>query len=363
VQVEDGLRTLNRDCFDRAWIERESRRHRVGNTFFEKSLYAFELLGRLAEEGLDFVFKGGTSLLLRLPNPRRLSIDVDIVCRAPSDRLVRILEACATDPFTGVVPDNRQHKRKLPRRRHWNFQFNSINPDSCPEPYIILDVLEEDCLYPDVEDIEIRTKFFAADHSIRVRVPTVDNLLADKLTTFAPETIGQDYDAEHPEKMIKHLFDIGELFNVAESLHTVQDVYTRIAAAEMGYREAECNRDECLDNTIATARLVTALAVNRDLDAEKCPIIRSGIEALRGHLLGISFTINDAAIAAGKAALLATVIKHGATGTPVLDLRYNKAKLDIVRAAAPLSDPAFSKLAQVSPEAFYYWHLAAQMHG
>lgn len=362
MQVEDGLRTLNRDCFDKAWIERESRRHRTGNTFFEKSLYAFELLGRLKQEGLDFVFKGGTSLLLRLPNPRRLSIDVDIVCREPSDRLVRVLANCATDPFTGFEEDKRPHKRKLPRRRHWNLHFNSINPESCPEPYIILDVLEEDCLYPDVEDIEIRTKFFGTDHSIRVRVPTVDNLLADKLTTFAPETIGQDYDAEHPEKMIKHLFDIGELFNVAESLHAVQDVYARIAAAEIGYREAKWGRETCLDNTIATARLVTALVVNRDLDAERCPIIRSGIEALRGHLLGTSFTINDAAIAAGKAALLATAIKHGATGTPIRDLRYSSSKLDIVRAAAPLGDPVFAKLAQASPEAFYYWHLAAQMH-
>ena len=121
------MRTLNRQCFDRAWIERESRGHRVGNTFFEKSLYAFELLGRLAEEGLDFVFKGGTSLLLRLPKPRRLSIDVDIVCRESSDRLVRILKNCATPPFTGQEEDERRHNRP-PRRRHWNFHFDSINP-------------------------------------------------------------------------------------------------------------------------------------------------------------------------------------------------------------------------------------------
>jgi len=42
------MRTLQRQCFDKAWIESESRRHRTGNTFFEKCLYAFELLGRLS---------------------------------------------------------------------------------------------------------------------------------------------------------------------------------------------------------------------------------------------------------------------------------------------------------------------------
>jgi predicted nucleotidyltransferase component of viral defense system len=46
----------------------------------ERSLYALTLLGRLVDSGLPFIFKGGTSLILHLPQIRRLSIDVDIVC-------------------------------------------------------------------------------------------------------------------------------------------------------------------------------------------------------------------------------------------------------------------------------------------
>jgi Nucleotidyl transferase AbiEii toxin, Type IV TA system len=358
--MEDGLRTLSRNCFNKAWIEAESRRHRVGNTFFEKSLYAFELLGRLAEGGLDFVFKGGTSLLLRLPEPRRLSIDVDIVCRESADRLEHILKNCVGAPFKGMEEDERHHHR-LPRRRHWNFHFDSINPEGSREPYIILDVLDEDCLYSDVDNIEIRTKFFTTDHSVRVRVPTVDNLLADKLTAFAPETIGQVYSADHPEKMIKHLFDIGELFNMAESLHALQDVYARIAEAEIGYRAGKYSKTDCLENTIQTARLVTALAVNRDLSTDKSSILRSGIADLRGHLIGVNFSIVDAAVAASKAALLAASIKQGLTATPLATLRYDKSKLPAIRAANSLKDPEFAKLSQVSPEAFYYWHLVEGM--
>jgi predicted nucleotidyltransferase component of viral defense system len=347
------LRTLNKGCFEKSWIEAESRRHRTGNTFFEKGIHAFELLGRLSQEGLDFVFKGGTSLLLRLPKPRRLSIDVDIVCRESADRLERILKKCAGTPFTGVEEDARHHNRP-PRRRHWNFSYNSITPDHCPEPYIILDVLEEDCLYPDVDPVEIRTPFFTADHTIRVRVPTVDNLLADKLTAFAPGTIGQEYSDEHPEKIVKHLFDIGELFNAAEQLHTIQRVYDTIARAEIGYRQGEWSVTDCLGSTIQAAKLVTALAVNQNLHPENSVRLRRGIAELGGHLLGINFTAVHAAAAAGKAALLATVIKHGATGTPIQDLRYDRSKLAAIN--TPLSDPVFAKLAQVAPEAFYYWH-------
>lgn len=46
----------------------------------ERCTLALELVGRLKQHGLEFIFKGGTSLLLHLPDPRRLSIDVDILC-------------------------------------------------------------------------------------------------------------------------------------------------------------------------------------------------------------------------------------------------------------------------------------------
>ena len=149
---------------------------KTGNTFLEKCLHAFELLGRLQQEGLDFVFKGGTSLLLRIPEPHRLSIDIDIVCR--DARLERVLGNCVGTPFTRVEEDKRRHNHP-PRRRHWNFHYNSVNPEGAAEPYVILDVLEEDVLYPDVETIPIAASFLEPDHAISVRVPTIDNLLAE----------------------------------------------------------------------------------------------------------------------------------------------------------------------------------------
>lgn len=129
---------------------------KTGHTFLEKCLHAFELLGRLQQEELDFVFKGGTSLQLRIADPHRLSVGIDIVLRDP--RLERVLDSCVGPPFTRLEEDKRRHNRP-PRRRHWNFHYNSINPEGSPEPYVILDVLEEDVLYPDVETIPIAGSF------------------------------------------------------------------------------------------------------------------------------------------------------------------------------------------------------------
>ena len=45
----------------------------------ERSLYALGLLEALSVVGLEFIFKGGSSMLLLLDHPMRLSTDIDIV--------------------------------------------------------------------------------------------------------------------------------------------------------------------------------------------------------------------------------------------------------------------------------------------
>lgn len=356
------MRTLNKDCFRKEWIDARSREIRTGNTFLEKCLHAFELLGRLQQEGLDFVFKGGTSLLLRLPEPKRLSIDIDIVSRERPDRLERILGRCVSPPFTGHEEDRRHHNRP-PRRRHWNFQYNSINPAG-PEQYVILDVLEEDVLYPDVEDVVIKTAFLEPDHEIRVRVPTVDNLLADKLTAFAPETIGQPYIDDHREKILKHLFDIGELFNAAEDMNVIRNVYRRIAAAEIDYRKGEktVTIDQCLDNTIETARLVSGMQINKNFDEGKCQLLRDGIGDLANHLIGTSFNIREAATAAGKAAFLAASIRRDAMSS-LTGVRFDLKQVAELAGKSLARFPELNGIEKVNPEAFHYWDLTSQRLG
>jgi predicted nucleotidyltransferase component of viral defense system len=45
----------------------------------KKMIMALTLLENLRNSGLDFVFKGGTSLILLFKTPRRFSIDIDIL--------------------------------------------------------------------------------------------------------------------------------------------------------------------------------------------------------------------------------------------------------------------------------------------
>ena len=67
--IDLGALMINPQCFQKEWILglRQNKFTKTAFQLIEKSIYAFELLGLLAQSGKDFVFKGGTSLLLLVP--------------------------------------------------------------------------------------------------------------------------------------------------------------------------------------------------------------------------------------------------------------------------------------------------------
>ena len=50
----------------------------------EKTIGALYLVESLANEGLEFIFKGGTSLVILLNEIKRFSVDVDIITEESS---------------------------------------------------------------------------------------------------------------------------------------------------------------------------------------------------------------------------------------------------------------------------------------
>jgi hypothetical protein len=80
-------------CFTKIWqAQKRAELSGCDPVLLEKTIHVFALLDALASQGVDFVFEGGTSLLLRLPKIRRLSIDADIICDLPPAELDAALE-------------------------------------------------------------------------------------------------------------------------------------------------------------------------------------------------------------------------------------------------------------------------------
>ena len=65
----------------------------------ERALYALGLLEALAQTGMEFIFKGGSCLMLLLPHLMRLSTDIDIIVDPGTDVKEFIERAAEIFPF------------------------------------------------------------------------------------------------------------------------------------------------------------------------------------------------------------------------------------------------------------------------
>jgi hypothetical protein len=296
-------------CFTVAWLENKRRELRgVDPSLLERALHAFALLGHLAESDLEFVFKGGTSLLLHVPVIRRLSIDIDILCSTPATELDRVLvEVAKVPPFIRYAEDE-WGSRGLPERRHFKFFYNPIVTGN-PAPYVFLDVVEEPHVPHDVIVKPITPEILEIRREILVNVPTVESLLADKLTAFAPRTTGVPYtpaNGNPPDNMqiVKQLFDVGELFNLAEDLPAVRRVYQRVFDLENVYHGGGFTVNDALEDTLNASLSLSLHRLKGMKDSREGFLLEDGVRKLTSHLVNHRFNLDMAKLAAAKAALI-----------------------------------------------------------
>ncbi|MBI3098233.1 MAG: nucleotidyl transferase AbiEii/AbiGii toxin family protein [Planctomycetes bacterium] len=345
-------------CFTKTWID--AKRADLGGgdpVLVEKAIHAFALVGQLARRDIPFVFKGGTSLLLRLPRFRRLSIDVDILCPLPDADLDRILaEAGRSSPFQGYEEDRRDPVRRLPARRHFRFHYRPVDLNN-PGPFVLLDVVKEEQIYPDISDVSIQTPLFEAESEVLVKVPTLENLLGDKLTAFAPNTVGIPCMEDSAMQVMKQIFDVGALFDAAGNFASVAAAYEAVFQAENGYREGRFTREQALSDTIETARRYCHYHFRGAAPHPHQELLERGRQTLQSHLIGASFTEPEAKVAAAKAAFLASALQDKTLHRLGQPFRYDPSTATGL-AGVSLPDPVLQRLRGGNLESFHYWALA-----
>lgn len=344
---------IHTHCFDRTWIDAKQAELRLRDPgLLEKCIHALQLLGLLAQSGIPFVFKGGTSMVLLLERLRRLSIDIGIVSESPDAVDMAFLQRVAQDSrFVRVEEDDRGDHR-LPRRRHFKFFYTSAYTSI--DNYVMLDVLQERNLYPVTRRIPIRASFIEMVREIEAALPTVDALLADKLTAFAPNTVGVKLTAESNMQVIKQVVDVGELFERAADLPQIRQTYGAMFEAENGYRGNAFTRNQALDDTITTALQICEIRL-RPQD-QMTALIDAARKRLENHLFGPALDMDNLKVAAARAACLAALIRNPASPLTITEIRYDPARVaELRQARISLSQP-LNRLSQTNPEAFFYWH-------
>lgn len=340
-------------CFTRAWIaKKRGEMGSVDPALLEKSIHALALLCALGESSMPFVFKGGTSMILLLKEFHRLSIDIDIVTLMPHAEYEPILADIGQRlPFLGHEKDDRG-ERGLPHRTHFKFFYDSAI--SKRRDYVLLDILEEKDLYPKVEANLVKVPFIELEKAVKVRMPVIDCLLGDKLTAFAPNTIGIHYAQKSSMQIIKQLFDVGELFNAAEDLALVRKSYQALSEEEIRYRGGKYTQEQALEDTLQTGIRVCGLGLRgipRDKHAE---ILSDGIKKISSHLVNTTFRLEEARIAASRAVLLAALLKTESKEHGLKGFRWDPkrvSELPSLMLKTPWEN--LNRIKALTPEAFY----------
>ena len=248
-------------------------------SILERTVFAFGLLEAIRSVGMPFIFKGGTSLLVLLDNPRRLSTDIDIIVDKDTDVDDYINKAGKIFPFISVE----EHKRKGANdieKRHFRFHF--LSPITDKEINILLDVVFEDNPYLKVTERPIRSKLLISEgDDFLVRVPDKNCILGDKLTAFAPHTTGIPFGKDKELEIIKQMFDCWTLIQEMDDYQLVSSVYNTVSHIELSYRDLDKKPSDCLKDTIESCICIMGRGGIR---SDEYASFKAGISSIQGHI-------------------------------------------------------------------------------
>lgn len=342
------------ESLSKEWL---SKFERIDTSILERMVNAFLLAEALKSNGLNFIFKGGTSLSLLFSEPKRFSIDIDIITQEESTKIEQILEdICKHTHFIRYELDERRSFKNGISKAHYKLFFNSSINDR--ESYVLLDILFEENSYTELLDIEIKNRFVITDYNpIKLQIPSFNSFAGDKLTAFAPHTIGIPLGIDKELEIAKQLFDIGNIFDNINNYEIASNTYLSIAQKEINYRELDITISDSLDDTINTS-LIWSRNKNVGSNLEIFNDLEQGRKSLTSYLTTSSFTKDAAIESVAKAALLAIKIKSkNLTPLEPFDENTGIKKYMITKEEYNF----LNKLKNLPNKALYYWFHAIEL--
>ncbi|MCU0435086.1 MAG: nucleotidyl transferase AbiEii/AbiGii toxin family protein [Bacteroidia bacterium] len=352
------------------WLEEKKRSYRKDPVMIESMIYALYLLEQLSVTGLDFIFKGGTCLVLLMDRPKRFSVDIDIILPSETGReaLENTLDKLVAQSvfLRKECDERRSYKGGIPKA-HYKFVYQSnytaLNKSGQviekPEREILLDILFAPHPYERIISKPLHTEWLKqTGEPVTIKMPDVDCIAGDKLTAFAPNTTGVPYGADKEKEILKQVFDIGCLFDQIEDTSGFKKSFIKTVDSEINYRPERniVSREQVLWDTIHTALLIARR--EQQTTAETAAMfkeISKGINQFRHFVFEGNFRIDEAQTASAKAAYLAAVILKDADG-PIQKFVPGQSVKDFL-----ITHPEYNFLNRklkfvAAGEALFYWN-------
>ena len=103
--------TFTKEHFDLLKINKS-----VNHPILERAIFALGLLEALCKVNMDFIFKGGSALMLLLDKPMRLSTDIDVLVEPGYNVDNFIMKASTIFPFIRKEESIRKTNKNIEKR-------------------------------------------------------------------------------------------------------------------------------------------------------------------------------------------------------------------------------------------------------
>lgn len=247
------------------------------------------------------------------------SIDIDIIC-PPGTDIEQYLKEYKDFGFIDYKSVERiQRGTDIPKSHSKFFYQVAFMDDSSRQESILLDVLNEDCHYEQVVELPIDGPFLKIEGTPSiVKVPSVGDILGDKLTAYAPNTTGIPYfkktqdgkERDCSMEIIKQLYDIARLFDEVDNLEVTSKSFGRIAEVELSYRGLGNNPSLIFEDVRQTS---LCLATRGSEGKGDFAMLQRGISRIKSFMFRGGYLIENAIIDSARAAYIATLLEKGQT--------------------------------------------------
>ena len=175
-------------------------------------------------------------------------------------------------------------------KRHFKVVYES--PVMERSIYILLDVLFEDAKYKRLIAKPIKNELILTDgEDLTVQIPSVESILGDKLTAFAPHTTGILLNSNKDMEIIKQLYDVMTLIEVAEDFTEVRETYYSLVQDEIAYRGLDIGPGDALRDTYNAA---VSIASRGKVSKEDYVSYLQGLRDVRSHIYVENFSAEEA---------------------------------------------------------------------
>jgi len=191
----------------------------------------------------------------------------------------------------------------------YKFYYHSLFTGK--EEYVLLDVIF--CANPyyrvlqkSLDDLPL----LSVDKVLKVKIPTPEGLLADKMTAISPKTVGIPLNEEREMEFVKQVVDIGLLFNLVDDLENVVVTFDKVSEIENDFRKSNYSRLEILDSILEVSfKCCQYLLKGADNTFTEIECLNRGLRKVGNHLVG-RYSQNDLKTSFSKIAYMCEIIKR-----------------------------------------------------